>query len=142
MKRSILLLMAFTVISIGQSLAQEKQVVKKEIRKEVKMEEEKGVKTLTIRTTENGTESVEVYKGEEAEKKMTELETQHGKGSEIKEERTIEEINGQRVVRVNKTVDGETIEEVKESDSQRGQPAVKPEKTKSKEIQRIEIKRN
>lgn len=142
MKRSILLLMAFTVISIGQSLAQEKQVVKKEIRKEVKMEEEKGVKTLTIRTTENGTESVEVYKGEEAEKKLTELENQHGKGSEIKEERTIEEVNGQRVVRVNKTVDGETIEEVKESDSQSGQPAVKPEKTKSKEIQRIEIKRN
>jgi hypothetical protein len=142
MKRSFLLLIAFTIIFIGQSHAQEKQVVKKEIRKEVKLEEEKGVKTLTIRTSENGTESVEVYKGEEAEKKLTEFEAQHGEGSAIKEERTIEEVNGQRVVRVNKTVDGETIEEVKESDSQREQPVVKPEKTKTKEIQRIEIKRN
>lgn len=142
MKRSFLLLVAFTVLCFGQSIAQEKQVVKKEVRKEIKMEEENGVKTLTIRTSENGTESVEVYKGTEADKKMAELEAQHGKGNEVNEEVTVEEVNGQKVVRVKKTVDGQTTEEIKETETKDEQRTVSPESIHKKQIKRVELKRN
>lgn len=142
MKRSFLLLVAFATLCFGQSIAQEKQVVKKEVRKEVKMEEEGGVKTLTIRTSEDGKESVEVYKGAEADKKMAELEAQHGKGTEVKEEVTVEEVNGQQVVRVKKTVDGQTTEEVKETEMKDEQHKVSPESIHKKQIKRVELKRN
>lgn len=142
MKRSFLLLVAFTALCFGQSIAQEKQVVKKEVRKEVKMEEENGVKTLTIRTSENGTEAVEVYKGEEADKKMAELEAQHGKANEVNEEVTVEEVNGKQVVRVKKTVDGQTTEEVKETEIKDEQRTVSPESIHKKQIKRVELKRN
>ena len=45
-----------------------------EVRKEVNMEEENGVKTLTIKTTTNGNTSTEVYTGSEADAKIAELE--------------------------------------------------------------------
>ena len=49
--------------------------VKEEVRKEVKMEEVDGVKKLTIRTESNGTVEEEIYMGEEADKKLKELES-------------------------------------------------------------------
>ena len=53
---AVLSLMAFG------SQAQEVKEVKKEIRKEVNLQEENGQKTLTITTTENGKVTEEVYK--------------------------------------------------------------------------------
>jgi hypothetical protein len=103
---------------------------------------ENGVKTLTIRTSENGTESVEVYKGAEADKKMAELGSQHGKGSEVKEEVTIDEVNGQQVIRVKKTVDGQTTEEIQETKVKDEQHTVRPESLQKKQIKRVELKRN
>lgn len=49
--------------------------VKEEVRKEVKMEEVDGVKKLTIRTESNGKVEEEIYMGEEADKKLKELES-------------------------------------------------------------------
>ena len=47
---------------------------KQEIRKEVKVEEENGIKVMTIVTTENGKTKTETYKGAEAEAKLKEME--------------------------------------------------------------------
>ncbi len=72
MKKLILSIAAFALIALSnQSIAQTEK--KREIKKEVNMEEVNGVKTLTIKTTENGETKKEVYKGDEADKKMKEL---------------------------------------------------------------------
>ncbi|MDG1333315.1 MAG: hypothetical protein P8P74_13350 [Crocinitomicaceae bacterium] len=47
--------------------------LKKEIRKEVRMEDNDGVKTLTIITDDNGVISEEVFTGEAADAKLAEL---------------------------------------------------------------------
>ncbi|MBU2018797.1 MAG: hypothetical protein KJ941_04045 [Bacteroidetes bacterium] len=44
--------------------------------KEVRMEEKDGVKTLTVKTVENGLEKIEVYKGQEAEEKLKQIESE------------------------------------------------------------------
>jgi hypothetical protein len=56
------------------SLMAQKETKKKEIRKEVQMEEKDGVKTLTITTSEDGKKRKEVYTGADADKKMIEME--------------------------------------------------------------------
>lgn len=142
MKRSLFITLAFVSMCSWQLFAQEKQTVTKEVRKEVNVEEENGVKTLTIRTMENGTEKVEVYKGAEADKKLAELEAQHGKGSEVREEVTIEEVNGKQVVKVKKTVDGQTTEEIKETEVKKDPQKVSPETVRKKDLKRVELKRN
>ena len=50
-----------------------------EVAKEIKVEEKNGVKTLTIKTIENGKESIEVFEGQAAEAKMKELEADRKK---------------------------------------------------------------
>jgi autotransporter adhesin len=45
----------------------------KEVRKEVNVEEENGVKILTVKTTTDGNTQTEVYKGAEAEAKLAEF---------------------------------------------------------------------
>jgi outer membrane protease len=142
MKRTLILMLAFVALATSQTYAQEKQVVKKETRKEVQVKEDNGVKTLTIRTNENGNETVEVYQGAEADKKIAELEAQNGKASEVQEEVTVEEVNGQQVVRVKKTTDGQTTEEVKQTEMKDEQHTVRPESIKTKQIKRVELKRN
>jgi hypothetical protein len=89
MKKLALFLIA-TLLGTS-AMAQDKKVVKekeavkaestgrKEIRKEVKMIEENGEKTLTIGTTENGITKEEIFKGAAADKKMTELEKEEAK---------------------------------------------------------------
>lgn len=72
MKKIILSLAAMTLVMLSNQ-AQAQTEKKKEIQKEVKMVEDDGVKTLTIKTTENGKTTTEIYKGEDAEKKMNEL---------------------------------------------------------------------
>ena len=72
MKKITLCIAAFILIAVSnQTFAQKK--VKKEIKKEVNLEENNGVKTLTIKTTENGVTKKEVFKGAEADKKIAEL---------------------------------------------------------------------
>eukprot|EP01006_Ploeotia_vitrea_P005403 TRINITY_DN117312_c0_g1_i1.p1 TRINITY_DN117312_c0_g1~~TRINITY_DN117312_c0_g1_i1.p1 ORF type:complete len:174 (+),score=24.99 TRINITY_DN117312_c0_g1_i1:26-547(+) len=54
----------------------QKEGKKKEIRKEIRMEEENGEKVLHVSTTENGKTTEEVYKGAEAEAKLKEIEAE------------------------------------------------------------------
>ena len=72
MKKLSLSIVALALITFSnQAIAQTEE--KKEIRKEIKMEDEDGVITLTITTTENGDTKTEVFTGDDATKKMAEL---------------------------------------------------------------------
>ena len=144
---ALLSLMAFG------SQAQEVKELKKEVRKEVNLQEENGVKTLTITTTENGVVTEEVYKGEAAEAKMAEFETKEG---EVREEVNVIENNGEKTVTITKTVNGETTVQVftgAEADAKLKEmeletpKAASPKRTEVKmerrEIQKIEpVKKN
>ena len=94
MKKTLTLIIALVVCLIsGNSMAQEKADVK--IKKEVRMEDENGVKTLTITTTSNGTVTEEIYTGAEAEAKLAEMMDGRGETNEIKREVEVEEVNGE-----------------------------------------------
>lgn len=61
------------VVKSSPAKAEEVKAVKKEIRKEVQMEDKDGVKTLTIITDDGGEITKEVFEGEAAEAKLAEL---------------------------------------------------------------------
>ena len=73
MKKQILLATAFAMIT-AVSFGQQKDVQKREIKKEVEMTEDNGQKKLVIKTNDNGKVTEEVYVGEAADKKLKELE--------------------------------------------------------------------
>lgn len=50
------------------------KTVKKEFIKEIRMNDENGIKTLKIQTIENGKKTMETYTGEKADAKMKQLE--------------------------------------------------------------------
>lgn len=108
-----LLYKSIAIAVIGLFSLQTNAQVKKEVRKEVKLEESKGEKVLTITTDENGNVTEEIYKGEAADKKMAEMQ----EGSNIEtttEDIKVEEVNGEKIVTVTKrTNDKETIEVLK-----------------------------
>jgi len=98
-----------SVMAQEKKVVKEKEVVKKEIksenvesveiRKEVKMIEEKGEKVLTITTTENGVTKEEIFKGAAAEKKMAELEKEEAKDSKKREEAKKEAIRKEKMAK-------------------------------------------
>jgi hypothetical protein len=127
--------------------------VSAQVKKQVTMEEVNGEKTLTIRTNENGTEKVEVLKGEAADKKMAEFNTSASE-SKVTEQVIVEEHNNEKVVKVIKNVNGlETIEEFKGEAAEKKLAEIEkantapsrsqPQKIESKgSIKRIEPARN
>lgn len=72
-----------------EKVDEEKIVSSQEVREEFIIEEVDGVNRLTIRRTENGTETEEVFFGLEADKKLKELESREN--APIKIEMEIEE---------------------------------------------------
>jgi len=127
--------------------------VSAQVKKQVTMEEVNGEKTLTIRTKENGTEKVEVLKGEAADKKMAELNTA-ASTNKVTEQIIVEEHNDEKVVKVIRNNNGvETIEEFKGEAAEKKLAEIekanaapsrsKPQKIESKgSIKRIEPARN
>lgn len=104
---------ALLICSASISWAQEETKELKEIRKEVRVENENGVKTVEIITTEGDVVTKEVYTGEDADKKLMEL-----GGKELEEISTetteikMEEIDGQKRLTVRTEKDGQVEEEV------------------------------
>jgi hypothetical protein len=84
-----------------------------EIRKEVRVENENGVKTVEIHTTENGLTTVERFTGIDADKKLQEL-SDSGMELEksIQKRVQLEEIDGKKRLTVTTEVNGEITEEV------------------------------
>ena len=115
--KTLTLTITALVLSTGL-FAQEKErkIEKQEVRsikKEVRMEEENGQKTLTIITSENGQETKEVYQGDAADKKLEELMTEHDveNDAEVNKEVKVEEIDGlKRVTVITKEGGTETVE--------------------------------
>lgn len=108
-KITILAVCLLGTVFTGEVLAQDMK--RKDVRKEVRMEDENGQKKLTIETTTNGVKTEEIYLGKEAEQKLAELE---GKTSlkEETEEVKVEEIGGLKRVIIKKTKDGKVTEEI------------------------------
>ena len=73
MKKITVLLAVFAFVTVANQVSAQ---TSKEVRKEVNLEEENGVKTLTITTTTDGNTSTEVYTGAEADAKVAEFEKQ------------------------------------------------------------------
>jgi len=86
----------------------------KEIKKEIRMEDNNGKRVLTIITTENGNVMEEVYEGRAADLKMTELRSDDS--MEFKEEsqevRVEMDKNGQNKLTVITKKDGQEMKEV------------------------------
>lgn len=95
MKKAWILAVVFIACS-GSLMAQEKM----EINMEVRMEDENGVKTLYISTTEKGVLTEEMYTGEEAETKFVELMEGRGKNEEVTKEIEVEMVDGEKVVTI------------------------------------------
>ncbi len=89
------------------------QEKKQEVRKEFRMEENDGVKTLFITTSENGVTTEEVFKGEEADAKLKEIMDQQPViQKEIKKEVEVREHGDKKTVIIRTTENGKTTEEV------------------------------
>ncbi|MBL1280898.1 MAG: hypothetical protein COA33_011525 [Fluviicola sp.] len=112
MKLATTILSCLFVVAVSNtSFSQEKK--EKEIRKEVRMEEENGKKTLTIITTEDGKVTEEIFEGEAADAKLAEL--QAGTDMKFKEERQeikLEDVDGKKKLTIITTKGGEKTEEV------------------------------
>ena len=74
MKNITLSMIVFALIAIS-SHANAQTATEKEIKKEIKVEDNNGIKTLTISTTEDGNTTTEVFEGAEADKKIAEFKT-------------------------------------------------------------------
>lgn len=95
-------LFAFTNATFAQSNEH------KEIRKEVNLEEENGVKTLTIKTTTDGNTTTEIYTGKDADTKLAEM---NNEKSEVKKTVIIGDDGTQQLKIEKKVVIREEIEE-------------------------------
>lgn len=110
MKKSLLIALLLTTVTVS---AQTEEKKTKEIRKEVRVENENGVKTVEILTVENGMETKEVYTGSEADQKLAELESQMVvEESSVRKEVKVEEIDGTKKLTVRTESNGKVEEEV------------------------------
>lgn len=111
------------VVESSPANPEEVKAVKKEIRKEIEMEDQDGVKTLTITTDDGGEITKEVFVGEEAEAKLEELMPQMEDVSiehEVEEERievAVDDDGNLQSVTITKTRSGEETIEVLEGEA-------------------------
>ena len=102
----------FFVLISAQSYAQSEQ---KEIRKEVKLTEENGVKTLIIITTENGKTNTQTFIGPDADAKLAQMEQELPK--ESGEKSTVKVYpDGRKEIRIEKAVIKKKEDDKKEDD--------------------------
>lgn len=116
MKKILFTLAAISLTATSFSQEEKKEEPKKvEIQKEVKVEMVNGVKTLTVTTQANGETKTETFTGEEADKKLAELDQEAEKVREaaekdpnkkvkIKKEIKIEEKEGEKEANIEKEV--------------------------------------
>mgnify|MGYP000064486443 CR=1 FL=1 len=96
MKNALFILVTLIALSFSNEIAAQSET--RQVRKEVQMEMLDDVITLTITTTDGDKITEEVYTGEEAEKKLAELEKVDEEkivsSQEVREEFMMEEIEG------------------------------------------------
>lgn len=116
-KTGLILGSLLAVVVFTNCQAQTPKTTKKEISKEISVEEENGVKKLTIKSTEDGKTTVETYTGKEAEAKLKELEDPASEANTVAVvdgitiDVNMEEVNGVKTLTINRTENGKTSTE-------------------------------
>jgi hypothetical protein len=123
--------------------AQPVQKEKKEVIKNVEVQEVNGEKVMTITTTENGVQTQEGVRGAEAEQRMNEFPLKE-EGNEVRKEVNYEEVNGEKVLTIMTTENGVTTTEVykgaeAELKLKEIQEGGDPAAAKKKELQNIRL---
>jgi hypothetical protein len=139
--KKIIALTGFALIASTPLFAQPAQKEKKEVIKNVEVQEVNGEKVMTITTTENGVQTQEVVKGAEAEQRMQEFPLKE-EGNEVRKEVNYEEVNGEKVLTIMTTENGVTTTEVykgaeAELKLKEIQEGVDPAAAKKKELQQM-----
>lgn len=124
MKKTSLILGTLLALGIFTNCqAQTSKTTRKEISKEISVEDENGVKRVIIKSTEDGKTTVETFTGKEAEAKLKELEELEELEDPASEENTaavvgdiiidvnMEEVNGVKTLTVKRTENGKTATE-------------------------------
>ena len=93
-------------LAVSTACSEDHEKTSSKIQKEVEVEEVNGIKTVTISTIENGVETKEVFVGEEAERKLAELE---GKKDVISEEVNEESVEKKVEVTVNENTKEKSV---------------------------------
>jgi hypothetical protein len=139
--KKIIALTGFALIASAPLFAQPAQKEKKEVIKNVEVQEVNGEKVMTITTTENGVQTQEVVRGAEAEQRMQEFPLKE-EGNEVRKEVNYEEVNGEKVLTIMTTENGVTSTEVykgaeAELKLKEIQEGVDPAAAKKKELQNM-----
>ncbi len=111
MKQVIILVSAMFFSSIAVFAQEQKKEIKQSIQKEVFLEENNGERVLTIKTINNGVETIETYKGEAIAEKLKEFESVQ-EDRDVREEISVKEENGEKTVTVITTINGQQKVEV------------------------------
>lgn len=141
--KKIAVLAGFAFIGTSPLFAQPAQKEKKEVIKNVEVQEVNGEKVMTITTTENGVQTQEVVRGAEAEQRMNEFPLKE-EGNEVRKEVNYEEVNGEKVLTIMTTENGVTSTEVykgaeAELKLKEIQEGGDPAAAKKKELQNIRL---
>jgi len=108
--KKMLTLAAMMTFALSASIAFGQ--AQEDLRKEVRLEDENGVKTLYIATTENGTTTEEVFTGEQAEVKLAELMDGRDAQEGVTKEVEVTEENGEKTVTITTSTQGKIRTEV------------------------------
>lgn len=111
MKQFFILVSAMFFSSIAVFAQEQKKEIKQSIQKEVFLEENNGERVLTIKTKNNGVETVETYKGEAINEKLKEFESVQ-EDKDVREEISVKVENGEKTVTVTTTLNGQQKVEV------------------------------
>lgn len=105
------------VASLSVNAQTEQKSEKKEIKKDIKIEENNGVKTMTITTVSDGKTTQEIYTGADVDLKLAEMEKDMKLSSEPTVENTSQNVeviieDGVKTVKTKKNVNGKETEEI------------------------------
>lgn len=116
MKRIILFAAIFTA-AFSAGAQTEKTEAKKQVTKDIKIEENNGVKTMTITTVSDGKTTQEIYSGADVDLKLAEMEKSMKLSPATTSENTTENVeviveDGVKTVKIKKNVNGKETEEI------------------------------
>ncbi len=114
MKNGLLILVGTMALTLSNAVFGQSET--RQIRKEVQMEMLNDVVTLTVTTTDGDVITKEVFTGEEAEKKLAELEqvdeSKIVSSKEVREEIHVEEVDGITKLTIRRVENGNETEEL------------------------------
>ena len=111
MKQVIILVSAMFFSSIAVFAQEQRKEMKQSVQKEVFLEENNGERVLTIKTINNGVETIETFKGEAIDEKLKEFESVQ-EDKDVREEISVKEENGEKIVTVTTSINGQQNVEV------------------------------